>query len=424
MKNMLQSMLLHRTAFFFFAFSAIFFTANAQVTPVGTPAFATQTNTIASFTVPAGSKRMLVVTASDGFWTTITGCTFNGTAMTKRKEVTDGFISCDAIFTLSLGDAATSTTGSIVFTNSNGIMTSKVISAAAFTKVDQTTPFSDMQGDLAGTGTSTLSVNSTVGDLVFDIFDTWNSAPTGSQVPGSGQTVATTTGPVDFSAAGGGYGFYSTGRKAGAAGTVTTTWNAAGHEAQIHITVNMKQDNVVLPLKLLAFTGNAKNNDALMNWSTTDETNVSHTEVERSTNGTDFSFVVSLDKSVKNYTDINALDNVNSKLFYRLKMVDNGGSFTYSNIIIVQAKNKSSLITAIQPLFASGRIAVSFNLPQAKNATLQLTDISGNTIRKSQLTASAGISTRYMDDLQSLPAGVYVLQIVCGDERLTQKLVK
>jgi hypothetical protein len=421
MKITLQQTLLYRTAFFLFSFCSCFI-ARAQVTPVGTPASANQNNTIASFTVPAGNKRLLIVTASDGGTITITGATFNGVPMVKRKQVDDGFISCDAIFTLSLGDGATAITGSVVFTSPNPSNVTKFVSAAAFTKVNQVTPFSDIKSGLANLGSSSLTVAGTAGDLVFDIFDSWNAVASGAQVPGSGQSVANSSGALNFGA-GNGFGFYSTGRKAGAA-SVSTSWNAAGHSAYIHIAVNIAQDNIVLPLKLLSFTGTQKDNDAMLNWLTADEINIAHTEVQRSTDGTDFSMVTNLDKTVKSYADINALEIINSKLFYRLKLVDLDGNFNYSPVVIVQAQHKTSFITGIQPLLTSGKIAVSFDLPQAKNATLQLCDIAGNTIRKTQLGVNKGTSTRYMENLQSLPGGVYVFQVLCGEERLMQKFIK
>jgi hypothetical protein len=420
MKTFLQTLLFH-TAFFFFCL-CIYSSAVAQVTAVGTPASGSQTNTIASFTVPAGNNRVLVVTASDGATITITGATFNGVAMTKRKEVTDGFISCDAIFTLSLGSGVSAVTGSVVFTSANPANAMKFVTAAAFTKVNQATPFSDMKGGLANTGSSTLTVAGNAGDLVFDLFDTWNNTSAGSQVPTAGQTVVSSSGALNFGGANG-FGFYSTGRKAGAA-SVISSWNAAGHSAYIHIAVTIAQDNIVLPLRLLSFTGTQKNSDAVLSWSTAEEINISHTEVERSTNGTDFTLVATLDKAVKNYTDAGALDLNSSKLFYRLKIIDLNGNFTYSPIIIVQAQNKLHFITAIQPLFPSGSIAVSFNVPQSKNAVLQLADLSGNIIRKLQVVLNKGTSTHYLQDLQSLPRGVYVLQVVCGQERLSEKLIK
>ncbi|RYF86506.1 MAG: T9SS type A sorting domain-containing protein [Chitinophagaceae bacterium] len=220
-----------------------------------------------------------------------------------------------------------------------------------------------------------------------------------------------------------GFGFYSTSRKAGAA-SVTTSWNAAGHSANIHIAVNIRQDNTVLPLTLLSFTGAAQHNHAVLNWVTADEVNVSHTEVQRSTNGTDFSFVSKLQTSVKGYVDINALNLSHDKLFYRLKLADLDGNFTYSPVLSIQAGSKTSFITAIQPQFASGRIAVSFNVPQEKNARLLLTDVSGKTIRSMALTVNKGASTSYMESLQSLPAGIYVLQVICGEEKITKQLLK
>jgi hypothetical protein len=420
MKIILPVALLYRAGFFIFiCFSC--FAALGQVTPLGAAVSGNQTNTIASFTVGAGDNRVLVVTASDGGTTSITSASFNGLPMTKRREQGDGFISVDAIFTLSLG-SGTAVTGPIVFTSPIPSNVTKFISAAAFTKVNQATPFSDMKSGLANTGSSTLTVASSVGDLVFDIFDSWNNVAAGSQVPGAGQTVVNSSGALNFGT-NNGFGFYSTGRKAGAP-SVTTSWNATGHFANIHIAVNIQQDNIVLPLTLVSFTGAAKNKDAVLNWVTANEINVSHTEVQRSTNGTDFSFVSRLNKTIKSYVDVNAFNSGNNKLLYRLKLADLDGNFTYSPVLSIQAHNKASFITAIQPFFNAGRIAVSFNVPQEKNARLQLTDLSGKTIRTMALTVGKGISTSYMEDLQSLPAGIYLLQVNCGEERMTKKLLK
>ncbi len=420
MKIILPVALLYRAGFFFFiCFSC--FAALGQVTPLGAAVSGNQTNTIASFTVGAGDNRVLVVTASDGGTTSITSASFNGLPMTKRREQGDGIISVDAIFTLSLG-SGTAVTGPIIFTSPIPSNVTKFISAAAFTKVNQATPFSDMKSGLANTGSSTLTVASSVGDLVFDIFDSWNNVAAGSQVPGAGQTVVNSSGALNFGT-NNGFGFYSTGRKAGAP-SVTTSWNATGHFAYIHIAVNIQQDNIVLPLTLVSFTGAARNKDAHLNWVTADEINVSHTEVQRSTNGTDFSFVSRLNKTIKSYVDVNALDLGHDKLFYRLKLADLDGNFTYSPVLSIQAHNKASFIIAIQPFFNAGRIAVSFNVPQEKNARLQLTDLSGKTIRTMALTVGKGTSTSYMEDLHSLPAGIYLLQVMCGEERMTKKLLK
>jgi hypothetical protein len=409
----------------FIFFITIYFTAKAQVTPVGTPASASQNNTIASFTVPAGNKRLLLVTASDGASTNITGVKFNGVSMVERKEVTDASIAVDAIYTLSLGDAAVPVTGSIIFTSTGPNNTARFVSAAAFTKVDQTTPLSDMKGDLANTSSSTVTVASATGDLVYDIFDSWNSTLSGTQVAGSGQTIVNSSGGLNFGGSGAGYGFYSTSKKAGAA-SVTTSWVATGHQAEIHIAVNIKQDNIVLPVNLVSFIATGKNEDVVLNWRTTGAVDLDHTEIERSSNGIDFSLAAIPATATGEYTDVNVarLLTSNGNLFYRLKMIGQQGDFSYSPVVMVKVNKRSSFVTGIQPLFASGKIAVSLNMPRGGMVTLQLSNLTGQLIKTMQVNVATGNNIQYMNGLNALPAGVYALQVSYGRESVTQKLTR
>ncbi|CAN5696756.1 hypothetical protein BH11BAC3_BH11BAC3_23680 [soil metagenome] len=424
MKIALNLAAAYRTLFSILFLVTICFNTVAQVTPVGTPAFAKQSNTIASFTVPAGNKRMLLVTASDGSSINITGVAFNGMPMIKRQQVTDGFIAVDAIYTLSLGDGSSSITGSIVFTSAGGINTTRFISAAAFTNVNQAIPFSDMKSGLSNSSSSTLNITSSPGDLVFDIFDSWNNSAGGTQVQGAGQTIVNSSGALNFGS-GAGYGFYSTSKKAGAS-TVTNSWVAAGHSAEIHIAVNISQDNIVLPVKLLSFNAVKKNNDVLLNWVTTGEINFNYSEVERSCNGTDFSFVGKSMKTDKGYTDVDAISTCpgDGVLFYRLKMVDDNGSFSYSPVVLVKKSETGSVVTGISSISSAGRIAVSFNMPQRDKVIVKLTSVSGQLMKTVHLNPEKGSSVQYIDGLNSLPAGIYALQVIYGGNVVTQKLIK
>ena len=136
----------------------------AQVTPIGSPATASATNTITDFTAVAGTSRVLVVTASDGDATNITGVTFNGTAMTEHAELADNF-AVDAIYTLPLGTSSSSTVGNIIITSTNGIHNTKVVFARAFENVDQTTPLTGIMSTHNGIfpAASTLTVTSATG---------------------------------------------------------------------------------------------------------------------------------------------------------------------------------------------------------------------------------------------------------------------
>ncbi len=100
-----------------------------------------------------------------------------------------------------------------------------------------------------------------------------------------------------------------------------------------------------VPLQLLQFSAYANTNDVVLNWQAANEINMSHYEVERSTNGVDFTYINKLSSYNsllnKNYTltDFGTATYRASVLYYRLKMIDRNGLVTYSNIAKVAQRN-------------------------------------------------------------------------------------
>jgi hypothetical protein len=94
----------------------------------------------------------------------------------------------------------------------------------------------------------------------------------------------------------------------------------------------------ITPVTLQSFTAAHYNNAALLKWTDDNEINNKGFEIERSVDGKNFSDIGWQDSkdastNIYNYTD-NSLLNV-SEVFYRLKMIDNDGSFKYSIVIPV-----------------------------------------------------------------------------------------
>ncbi|HOZ76675.1 MAG TPA: T9SS type A sorting domain-containing protein [Ferruginibacter sp.] len=108
-----------------------------------------------------------------------------------------------------------------------------------------------------------------------------------------------------------------------------------------------------LPLKLISFKVVLQNKNPFLSWVTSKEVNVSHFEIERSTNGIQFTTVASVasqagsvDKAYR-FTDVAALDGIN---YYRLKMIDRDGKFSYSYIIKIDAGKKYSISIIPNPV--------------------------------------------------------------------------
>jgi hypothetical protein len=88
------------------------------------------------------------------------------------------------------------------------------------------------------------------------------------------------------------------------------------------------------PVKLASFTVQGSNCTAILNWQTATEINNSHYEVESSTDGIRFGKVETVvAKNVANGANYNfKLSSYGQAIWFRLKMVDKDGSYTYSQL--------------------------------------------------------------------------------------------
>jgi hypothetical protein len=166
----------------------------------------------------------------------------------------------------------------------------------------------------------------------------------------------------------------------------------------------------VLPLKLLSFTATkqaAKTNTALLSWTVAEQVNTSTFVVERCTDGINYTAIGSLsaagnqvEKKTYSYTDGTAHDGVN---YYRLKMVDIDGKFTYSPVKSVTFDQATANISVV-PNITTGEFYVK---GLAKQAVIQIADMSGKTLAK-----YSSISQSTVLDISSFAAGVYIVEVI------------
>ena len=101
-----------------------------------------------------------------------------------------------------------------------------------------------------------------------------------------------------------------------------------------------------LPIELVSFSGEKKDNRNILNWTTASEINNAYFTVEKSYNGFDFEWVgtqegTSPSTQIINYSlsDYDVLETLN---YYRLKQTDFDGKFEYSNTISIDNRVDNS----------------------------------------------------------------------------------
>ena len=133
-------------------------------------------------------------------------------------------------------------------------------------------------------------------------------------------------------------------------GYVYAGGNFSNTRGYYYIAYNSTNGNI-LPLSLISFTVAKQNNTAQLSWQTANEVNTSYFDIQRSTNGIDFTTVGKItakgnSSTNNNYSfadDVSA--SVSGKLYYRLTIVDKDGAFSYSSIQYITIDNEPIQIT-------------------------------------------------------------------------------
>lgn len=175
----------------------------------------------------------------------------------------------------------------------------------------------------------------------------------------------------------------------------------------------------VTPVKITQFSVSALKEMIACKWTTSSEINFAHFEVERSLNGSNFITLGSVAaKGEGTYTFNDLLKNVNLKnttLFYRLKLVDKDGSFTYSAIQSVDLATHTNNIV-VYPTPAKDFVYI--HTADAKD--LQVFDLAGRRMMHKVFNNQSLLKI----DIQHLNKGVYIVQVMNLNETIkTQKVV-
>jgi len=178
------------------------------------------------------------------------------------------------------------------------------------------------------------------------------------------------------------------------------------------------QDCSVLPINLLGFNGNLNNKKVDLYWQTANEINNDYFTIERSTDGYEFTPIITTNgagnsTTILNYSDIdyNPLKGVS---YYRLKQTDFDGENSYSKTIVINNIPKNF---KIYPNPNKGDFIHIDGL--SGDEKVSLTDAQGKLIK--QFEAGGYLSLRI--NLNEYGKGMYFFVITTGQDVITEKII-
>jgi len=181
-----------------------------------------------------------------------------------------------------------------------------------------------------------------------------------------------------------------------------------------------------LPVELLTFNAEPENSSVRLNWTTATEINNDYFDVERSSDGRNFSSIQKVrgggtSSQMLNYnlTDYEPLTGVS---YYRLKQVDFDGKYTFSDILPVKFSVSKQLCT-IQPNPSTDKVEVVLYTSGEKVIPVKLINAMGALVFQKGWVVHEGIN-RLPIDVAQFAKGVYFVTLENGPEVSKLRLVK
>lgn len=183
----------------------------------------------------------------------------------------------------------------------------------------------------------------------------------------------------------------------------------------------VKTSSQTIPLTLLSFEGKATATGNLLNWKTEREVNFSHFEIERSTDARQFEKIgTQASNPSGNYALLDVSAYATAQYYYRLKMVDRDGKYTYSKTIRINNTGKA-IVGQPYPNPTAGMATVEVSTVENADWTFSVTDVMGRVLQTFTKSLSKGTHAIRFD---KLPQGVSYIKIESGNVHAIRKLIR
>ncbi len=190
--------------------------------------------------------------------------------------------------------------------------------------------------------------------------------------------------------------------------------------------------NFTLPVTLVNFRGEQSGSINKLIWSTSTETNNKGFELERSSDGRNFSSITFVASKAENgnsnstlnynYNDVRPLAGNN---YYRLKQVDKDGKTSLSNVVLLSSKVADITLSSVYPNPATRALNLVITSPRVEKVTIIVTDLTGKVLIQRATQLVIGDNQEFFS-VQQLAAGTYFIKAVCanGCETAVQRFIK
>jgi Secretion system C-terminal sorting domain len=164
-----------------------------------------------------------------------------------------------------------------------------------------------------------------------------------------------------------------------------------------------------LPIKFVSFKASTKNNEVVLNFTTTNEQDIAMLTIQKSNDGIYFEDVKNINPTnsgaLQQYQYNYGANNNSANIFFRVKSTENNGVMEYSTIVKVEPTTKVNLIK-VYPSIASNNITIDFT---SGTSTGEIIISNAVGLKVDQMNILTNTTSKTFD-LTKLKAGIYYIK--------------
>jgi Secretion system C-terminal sorting domain len=181
-----------------------------------------------------------------------------------------------------------------------------------------------------------------------------------------------------------------------------------------------------IPLRLLGFEGSMQNSStALLKWKTEAEINVDRYELQWSRSGAAYTAINTQAATNNTGTSLYSYQHGNLEKgnhYYRLKMIDRDGSYTYSNVVRLSVNGLQPFTVYPNPVKPGATVTINLANSTAGTVTVIVSAADGKAVMHKII--NQVIANNIQVKIPAVAAGQYMLSVYSGNKKLvTEKIV-
>ena len=193
-----------------------------------------------------------------------------------------------------------------------------------------------------------------------------------------------------------------------------------------HLPVALKlaisNNGSILPLQTFHLTVSFVRNSNVLHWQTINNDEVMSWEIEKSKDGIRYSVIHTVLQSEVSlsFADVNTYSA--TPVFYSIKKILRNGTFTYSNVVMVNLREQEVIQVIPNPVHSNASV-ILFS-PETGTGKMYVTNCTRQVVMQMNVMLQRGMNTLNIPRIGALSKGIYVLQVTTAGYVWVEKVVK